>query len=749
MKLRQQLILVSLLTLSLPWAGAQYVKEMEAALRYGQTMAITASAQAVADRISASEILNSAIQSSHPENVIKQRDHNQNNKSRHIALYAHPLPRPLSIDGYRDDWRAFSFSPQRFTPPHSAKNNGFKDDTKLIMDVTAGVSERDLYLFVEVKDEHLHYHHPGFDEIASGDHLLMRLGKAEHWRNYIIRTSAPGSANVMYKAGSRIVTEHRIKAHWQESEQGYQVEIKIPQHLAAGHLAISAYDSSNAQYVGNINSGSQAKPLPYVSIEPSLQQTADTFTHEGTRLRIISDQQWILADSGSVDNLTSSNTPKNMWTTWIYQLALGRQPFPEFDTQSDSGKLHSKAILSALNGKTSNQWYRHGIKNAVQVAVPIFNNLPDSNITNYNNNNTDNKIDTNINNNTHNVSEEIVGEVVGVVIAEQTSQEFLALTNSAFTRLFQYSLMALGICGIGLISYASWLSFRIRKLSQAAQSAVNGDGTINNTFSASAHQDEVGDLSRSYGVLLARLKEYTDYLRTLSSKLSHELRTPLAIVKTSLDNLQYESDPELQKKYVSRAQSGADRLSAILTAMSSANRLEETLKYTESELINLSQMLTDLSQAYASLYEAKQIIVTTDITLSHPDFHGAADLIVQALDKLVENAADFCPQQGKIILGVRKNKSFTIISVSNNGPLLPSNVNTQIFDSLVSLRNTESANSNSHTLSESEGHQTHLGLGLYIVRLIAEFHHGFAKAYNKSDESGVIFELHLREKKIE
>ena len=42
---------------------------------------------------------------------------------------------------------------------------------------------------------------------------------------------------------------------------------------------------------------------------------------------------------------------------------------------------------------------------------------------------------------------------------------------------------------------------------------------------------------------------------------------------------------------------------------------------------------------------------------------------------------------------------------------------------------------------DDESH--HLGLGLYIVRLITDFHHGEVNAYNIPDNSGVIFEVKL------
>jgi signal transduction histidine kinase len=44
---------------------------------------------------------------------------------------------------------------------------------------------------------------------------------------------------------------------------------------------------------------------------------------------------------------------------------------------------------------------------------------------------------------------------------------------------------------------------------------------------------------------------------------------------------------------------------------------------------------------------------------------------------------------------------------------------------------------------EASGDNPHLGLGLYIVRLIAEFHGGRATARNWEDGRGVSFEIRI------
>ncbi len=70
------------------------------------------------------------------------------------------------------------------------------------------------------------------------------------------------------------------------------------------------------------------------------------------------------------------------------------------------------------------------------------------------------------------------------------------------------------------------------------------------------------------------------------------------------------------------------------------------------------------------------------------------------------------------------------LAVSNSGTRLPAEFQERIFDSLVSLR-------------EKRGATPHLGLGLYIVRLVAMAHGGSVKARNLPRDQGVEFVIHL------
>ena len=93
-------------------------------------------------------------------------------------------------------------------------------------------------------------------------------------------------------------------------------------------------------------------------------------------------------------------------------------------------------------------------------------------------------------------------------------------------RLINLTLIATIGVALVLLGYASWLSIRIRTLSEAAELALD-EKKLKMALPSALAGDEVGDLSRSFSSVLRQLGIYNDYLQSLASKLSHELRTPL------------------------------------------------------------------------------------------------------------------------------------------------------------------------------------------------------------------------------
>jgi two-component system sensor histidine kinase ChvG len=109
--------------------------------------------------------------------------------------------------------------------------------------------------------------------------------------------------------------------------------------------------------------------------------------------------------------------------------------------------------------------------------------------------------------------------------------------------------------------------------------------------------------------------------------------------------------------------------------------------------------------------------------------NGVPDLIAQLLDKLIANAVDFATPETPIEIELGRENDRVLLRVANKGPPLPQEMSGRLFQSMVSIR--------------PHGPGPHLGLGLYIVRLITEFHGGEVAAVDRGDRGGVVVRVRL------
>jgi dedicated sortase system histidine kinase len=314
-------------------------------------------------------------------------------------------------------------------------------------------------------------------------------------------------------------------------------------------------------------------------------------------------------------------------------------------------------------------------------------------------------------------------EVAGAVVVEETTNPIVSLRSAALERLLLLTLAAFAGAGAILIAYATRLSHRIRRLRDEAESAIDARGRIARLSAGSGAGDEIGDLSRSFSAMLARLAQHHAYLESMADRLSHELRTPIAVVRSSLENLGLAPSREESRLYIARAEEGLARLNTILQRMTEASRLEQSLRTAERERYDLVPVVRGCVEGYRLAYP------NVNIALALPgrrvEVEGSPDLAAQLLDKLAENAVDFCRSGEPIRVGLEEHGGIAVLSVENQGPLLPEDMQGRLFESMVSVR------------GERRPGAPHLGLGLYVARLIVEFHGGTIDARNLPSGNGV------------
>ena len=672
MRLRNQLLALSLLTLLLPWSGWKLVQELENFLREAEETTLLESAQTVSRSLPA-----------------EFQDDLKLARGRILPLRqltTEPIP-----DGYISDW------------PETGQSLRFESaggDLKL--DVLAGRYRTRFYLALKVTDpgeiKATSFNSESSDTGLKAGVMLYTQSKRGQ-QSYMISPAAPGplTLNSLGGKGSSLV------AAWMDDADGYKIELGLPgdvERISVGAVApaFTMTGVSSERHAGTLNGRQQGQWLELISRDDGVARWLARLVTGNSRAWLVQADGWVVADSGPVDTEDASEL------TWvqrmIYQAVADSRMQLRQDPPSWPVRFGEHAIGGALHGGHNSLWTRDAESAAVYnlVEVPV-----------------------------HASGVEPADKIVGALVLENRSEGLLLMTNRALGRFSLVALLLVVVLAAGLWLFASRLSRRVQKLSNAVSRAMDDTGHAPDLPSTGSG-DEVGELARNTEKLLRAVAEYTAYLQKLAGRLSHELKTPIAITRSSLENLASQDLGPEARQYLERAREGLDRQAAIVRAMSEAQRLEGSVKTAEWESIDSGEMLGHSVDGYRSVHPERTIVL--ELPDEPCELHCAPDLIAQALDKLVDNAIGLSAEDCEIRVSLKCDEDYCLVSVANSGTHLPGILHDQLFDSLVSLR-------------EKRVSGQHLGLGLHIVKLVTEAHGGSVKARNLPDDAGVEFTMKL------
>ncbi|MBS01882.1 MAG: hypothetical protein CMQ24_04170 [Gammaproteobacteria bacterium] len=316
----------------------------------------------------------------------------------------------------------------------------------------------------------------------------------------------------------------------------------------------------------------------------------------------------------------------------------------------------------------------------------------------------------------------------------RSGRDFATLTvQDAPTRINAARSRALGrlwaelavVClvGIGLwYLIATGMQQRLNTLTRRIRAAVDGRGRVSPIPPDATLNDEVSDIALALHDAEERIARYQHHHEGAMRQLAHELRTPISVVRSSLEAMRMGGDVD-PKVYVERASSGLDRLSTLLNKLTEARRLEQSLEAGDVEIFDLAAVLRGCVAGYRSAWPD----TTFELTGTGEAFSvtGVPEVLAQLLDKLVANAVSFHESGTPIRITLDRidtTEPGVRLTISNSGPLLETEQQAALFDPMVSTRS---------------GEGDHLGLGLYIARIIAEYHGGSISLANRADSSGV------------
>jgi signal transduction histidine kinase len=222
---------------------------------------------------------------------------------------------------------------------------------------------------------------------------------------------------------------------------------------------------------------------------------------------------------------------------------------------------------------------------------------------------------------------------------------------------------------------------------------------------------------------------------------SHELRTPVSHLKGYFgilnDELYQQLSEEEKRQCMQVIFDAISDLEHIVAQMHDLTENEGAPSELRGELFDVNEMIEKAVNDFQIVARLRQQTITCKKHRANLVIYGERRKIKDIVQELIQNAIKFTPDGGKIVVSVRRDNDFCVISVKDNGIGIDPAEHGKIFEKFYEVQD-----SRYHSTSKSGFMGGGLGLGLSSVRAMAIAHGGGVKVKSEK-EKGSEFLIYL------
>jgi len=294
----------------------------------------------------------------------------------------------------------------------------------------------------------------------------------------------------------------------------------------------------------------------------------------------------------------------------------------------------------------------------------------------------------------------------------------------AVARTFVWGLIAtifISLLSGAVISLA--MLARVEALSNVSREIVNGD--LDRRIPLRGSNDEFDHLAVSLNAMFDRIQGLMDGLRQVSTDIAHDLRTPLTRLRQRVEMTLRKADDVASLRTAFQATlKDVDSILETFSALLRIAQLETSERRAKFSDVDLTELLRTAVELYAPMAEEKEQSIIEKIE-DGLTIRGDRELLLQLFANVLENAVRHSPPRALIELAGRRVGDETVVSVCDNGPGIPDEMRSKVFQRFFRLEP-------SRTTSGS-------GLGLSLVKAIASLHNVSVELL--SNEPGLIVQV--------
>lgn len=245
-------------------------------------------------------------------------------------------------------------------------------------------------------------------------------------------------------------------------------------------------------------------------------------------------------------------------------------------------------------------------------------------------------------------------------------------------------------------------------------------------FQAARHPDDLHDRILISADDVTEDRRLQQIRTEIVALISHDLRSPLAVVIGYLDLLRKPLTDAERERAIDSAKRNAGRMVDLLEDLLSATRAEELLAPSALVPVDLASLAEEVVSSIAPTHPERPLTIEV---VSAPVVRGEEKRLRQVLVNLVTNAFKYSPEPGPVLVRVDCEGKSAQLQVIDRGPGVPLEDRERIFERYARLAGTAPGRSG-------------VGLGLYIVRTIAENHGGGVRV-TETPGGGATFAVEL------
>ncbi len=307
--------------------------------------------------------------------------------------------------------------------------------------------------------------------------------------------------------------------------------------------------------------------------------------------------------------------------------------------------------------------------------------------------------------------------IIGSLTVAKANRTLLPFIERAQSKIIRWGALLFGLSLIIGVLFTWRFTRKINALRDYAEKITKGEKATPPLSS----NDELTELAKSMQTMRSEL-DGKQYIQDSVQHLTHELKSPITAIQAALELISPSMPAEDQARFLAQIKTQSNRVQTILQNMLGLATLEHQQQLQHLTRVNLNDLVKTQISHLAN--KATQNHVQFKSSLLNPiEIQADSFLLGQAIYNLLENALDFSPPNGEILVATETSQTQIKLTICDMGSGIPAYALDKVFDKFYSLPRPQN--------TQNVG-QKSTGLGLNFVQEVVKLHGGLVTLKNLS-----------------